>query len=63
MKLPSVLGIDGIRKNHTMMMPCMVNSRLYMSELTRSACGVASSIRIAVAAAPPIKKKKIKLAK
>ena len=25
MKLPSVFGIDGIRKNHTMMMPCMVN--------------------------------------
>jgi hypothetical protein len=33
-----------------------------MSELTKSACGVASSIRIAVAAAPPIKKKKIRLA-
>src|ERR1043166_7104507 len=48
MKLPSVLGIDGIRKNHTMMMPCMVNRRLYMSELTRSASGVASSIRIIV---------------
>ena len=58
MKLPSVLGIEGIRKNHTMMMPCMVNRRLYMSELTRSACGVASSMRIAVAAAPPMKKKK-----
>ena len=27
-KLPSVLGIDGIRKNHTMITPCMVNSRL-----------------------------------
>jgi hypothetical protein len=34
-----------------------------MSALTRSACGVASSIRIAVAAVPPTKKKKMRLAK
>ena len=26
-KLPKVVGIDGTRKNHTMMMPCMENSR------------------------------------
>ncbi len=27
-KLPMVTGTAGTRKNHTMMMPCMVNSRL-----------------------------------
>ncbi len=27
-KLPNVLGIDGIRKNHTMITPCMVKSLL-----------------------------------
>jgi len=27
-KFPSVVGIDGIRKNHTMMMPCMLNNLL-----------------------------------
>ena len=27
-KLPSVAGIDGIRKNQTMITPCMVNSVL-----------------------------------
>ena len=27
-KLPSVVGIDGTRKNQTMTMPCSVNSRL-----------------------------------
>ena len=28
MKLPSVTGTAGTRKNHTMITPCMVNSRL-----------------------------------
>ena len=28
LKLPKVDGIDGMRKNHTMTMPCMLNSRL-----------------------------------
>ena len=28
MKLPIVAGIDGMRKNHTMITPCMVNRRL-----------------------------------
>ena len=27
-KLPSVAGIDGIRKKNTMMTPCIVNTRL-----------------------------------
>ena len=27
-KLPSVFGIDGTRKNHTMITPCSVNIRL-----------------------------------
>ena len=58
-KLPSVVGIDGIRKNQTMMIPCMVNSLLYVSEVTRSPLGVRSSSRIRSAAKPPTKKKKV----
>ncbi len=27
-KLPSVTGIDGTRKNHTIITPCMLNIRL-----------------------------------
>ncbi len=27
-KLPSTLGIDGMRKNHTITTPCRVNKRL-----------------------------------
>ena len=55
-KLPSTDGIDGIRKNHTITTPWMVKSLLYVSALTRSPAGVASSRRISAAAAPPMKK-------
>ena len=46
----SVDGIDGIRKNQTMITPCIVKSLLYVSALTRSPAGVMSSIRIIAAA-------------
>ena len=40
--------------------PCMVKSRLYSSgECRTSPCGVISSSRITVAAAPPTKKKSV----
>ena len=39
-----------------MMTPCIVKSLLYVSALTRSPAGVASSMRMSVAAAPPMKK-------
>jgi len=42
-----------------MMMPCAVNSLLYVSSLTRSPCGVASSSRISAAATAPRKKKNV----
>ena len=42
-----------------MMMPCMVKSLLYVSDATRSGCGVSSSRRIRPANAPPIKKKNV----
>ena len=58
-KLPSVVGIDGTRKNHTITVPCSVKRRLYSSAVTKSPLGVNSSMRIATAAAPPRKKKKV----
>ena len=57
-KLPSVVGIDGIRKNHTMTTPCMVNMRLYIEGCSKPA-GVARCSRIRVAAKPPTKKKNV----
>ncbi len=39
-------GIAGIRKKNTIMTPCMVKSRLYMSGCTRSPFGVISSRRM-----------------
>jgi hypothetical protein len=57
--LPSVVGIEGTRKNHTMITPCSVKVRLYSSAVSRSPAGVTSSIRISTAAAPPRKKKKV----
>ncbi len=42
-----------------MMIPCIENSLLYVSEATRSGCGVNNSRRIRPANAPPIKKKKV----
>jgi hypothetical protein len=58
-KFPRVAGTDGTRNRKTMMMPCMVKSLLYVSEATRSGCGVSSSRRMRPANAPPIKKKKV----
>ena len=57
-KLPSVVGIDGIKKNHTMTTPCMVNMRLYIEGCSKPA-GVARCSRIKVAANPPTKKKNV----
>ena len=58
-KLPSVAGIDGIKKNQTMITPCIVNSLLYVSADTTLPAGVASWMRITVAAAPPMKNKAV----
>jgi hypothetical protein len=59
MKLPSVAGIDGIRKKNTMMTPCAVNMRLYTSGVVKSDAGVSSSRRISNAKRPPRKKKPV----
>ena len=59
MKLPSVAGIDGIKKKNTMMTPCAVNMRLYTSGVMRSAAGVSSSRRTSSAKKPPRKKKPV----
>ena len=45
-KLPSVAGTDGTRNRKIMMMPCIVKNLLYVSDATRSGCGVSSSSRI-----------------
>ena len=54
-KLPSTAGTDGIRKKKTIVIPCMVNSLLYVSDETRSPAGVSSSSRISMAKNPPTK--------
>ena len=38
-----VAGMDGTKKNHTIMMPCSVNSRLYSSEVMNQPVGLISS--------------------
>ena len=58
-KLPSTAGMAGMRKKNTIITPCIVNSLLYVSSLTRSPAGVASSSRINTAIAPPMKKKNV----
>ena len=58
-KLPSTAGTDGIRKKNTIVMPCMVNTLLYMSADIRSPAGVSNSRRISMANEPPIQKKKV----
>ncbi len=62
-KLPSVDGIDGIRKKNTMITPCIVNSLLYVSSDTRSPGGVTSSSRMSTANDPPRKKKNVMAAR
>ncbi len=56
-KLPSVAGIDGMRKKKIITTPCSVNSLLYMSDDQRSPFGVSSSSRMPAAKRPPIAKK------
>jgi hypothetical protein len=56
-KLPSVAGIDGIRKKKIMITPWSVKSLLYVSGETRSPAGVISSRRMPSAKRPPIAKK------
>ena len=58
-KLPSVAGIDGMRKNQIITTPWSVKSLLYVSAVTRSPAGVASSRRMIAAAAPPSRKKSV----
>ncbi len=58
-KLPSTDGMAGIRKKNTIITPCIVNSLLYVSSVTMSPAGVASSRRMSTAIAPPRKKKKV----
>ncbi len=58
-KFPRTAGIDGTMKKKTITIPWSVNIRLYRSDRSRSPCGVNSSIRIRVAAAPPMKKKTV----
>ena len=39
-KLPSVVGIDGTRKNHTMTMPCSVNRPIILIVGQKQAVGL-----------------------
>jgi len=58
-KFPRVAGMEGMRKKKIITTPCIVNSLLYVSDDTRSPCGVRSSMRISVAKIPPMRKKKV----
>jgi hypothetical protein len=58
-KLPRMAGIEGIRKKKTMVTPCMVNMRLYMSAVSRVPLGVSRLRRIIMAKKPPMKKKNV----
>ena len=55
-KLPKVTGTAGIKKNHTITTPCMVNSLLYVSADSIMPSGTIRLYRIKAAAAPPTKK-------
>ena len=57
MKFPSTVGIDGIRKNHTISVPWIVKSLLYVSDVIKPPVGCKSSIRIIAAATLAIAKK------
>ncbi len=52
-KFPSTAGIDGIRKNQTMITPWAVNSLLYAAWPTSPPAGVRRWMRSRVAASPP----------
>ena len=54
-----VAGMDGTKKNHTIMMPCSVNSRLYWSEVMNQPVGLISSSLTRPMAMPPMKKKTV----
>ena len=58
-KFPRVAGTEGTRNRKIMMMPCIVKNLLYVSDATRSGCGVKSSNRMRPANAPPMKKKNV----
>ncbi len=47
--------MDGIRKNHTIVTPCMVKILLYVAGSTNQETGETSSARITPAKAPPMK--------
>ena len=48
-KLPSTFGMEGIRKNHTITTPCIVNSLLYVSEPRKADVGDRRFKRMSVA--------------
>ena len=52
-KLPSAAGIDGMMKRNTMIAPCSVNMRLYVSAPMIVRPGVSSSRRTRSAKMPP----------
>jgi hypothetical protein len=58
-KLPSVVGIEGTRKNHTIIMPWMLNIRLYVSGSLSIPSGTIRSQRMIAAAMLPAKKKNV----
>ena len=58
-KFPSVAGTDGTRNRKIITMPCIEKNLLYVSDATRSGCGVSNSSRMRPANAPPIKKKNV----
>src|SRR2546421_8942759 len=60
-KLPSTFGIEGIRKNHTITTPCIVNNLLYVSESTSADVGDSKLKRMSVAASPPTRNIKVML--
>ena len=60
-KLPSVVGMEGIRKNQTITTPCIVNSLLYISELRKADVGDRRFKRMSVAASPPTKNMSVML--
>jgi hypothetical protein len=57
MKLKN-MALSGMIARKIMLVPCMVNSWLYVSGLRKVLSGLASWIRISSASRPPTRKKK-----
>jgi hypothetical protein len=54
-KFPRVAGIEGIKKNQTITIPCMLNILLYVSGASRAPCGSRRFMRISKAANAPMR--------